>query len=86
VVTLLLTESSARLEVRDDGVGFDPRSARERGGLGLSGMEERARRMGGRLAIQSSPGTGTRVSIEANLGPQIGKGDGKQWADDRQGC
>ena len=45
-----------RFSVRDDGDGFDPRVVR---GLGLLGMEERVRRLGGRLAIDSHPGRGT---------------------------
>ncbi len=53
------------LEVEDDGAGFDPdtpglRSRR----LGLTSMEERARRVGGRLAIRSAPGAGTTVRLE----------------------
>jgi signal transduction histidine kinase len=53
------------LEVRDDGVGFQPddpelRSRR----LGLTSMEERADRLGGRLEIHSAPGQGTDIKLE----------------------
>jgi len=53
------------LEVRDDGVGFRPddpelRSRR----LGLTSMEERAGRIGGRLEIHSAPGQGTDIKLE----------------------
>ncbi len=44
--------------VQDDGAGFDTRFLR---GLGLLGMEERVRRLGGRLKITSEPGRGTLV-------------------------
>jgi signal transduction histidine kinase len=44
--------------VQDDGAGFDPHFMR---GLGILGMEERVRRLGGRLKINSEPGRGTRV-------------------------
>jgi signal transduction histidine kinase len=44
--------------VQDDGAGFDTRFMR---GLGLLGMEERIRRLGGRLNISSEPGRGTLV-------------------------
>ena len=44
--------------VQDDGAGFDTRFTR---GLGLLGMEERVRRLGGRLKITSEPGRGTAV-------------------------
>ncbi|MGH2947620.1 MAG: GAF domain-containing sensor histidine kinase [Solirubrobacteraceae bacterium] len=51
--------------VADDGVGFDPeepglRSRR----LGLTSMEERARALGGTLAVVSRPGEGTTVTLE----------------------
>ena len=47
--------------VRDDGVGFDPLLVR---GMGLLGMEERVRRLGGSLHIDSQLGQGTLVSAE----------------------
>lgn len=47
--------------VRDDGVGFDPNLVR---GMGLLGMEERVRRLGGHLRIDSRLGQGTLVSAE----------------------
>ncbi len=50
--------------VRDDGSGFDTRYVR---GLGLLGMEERVRRLGGRLEIDSRPGHGTTVAAELPL-------------------
>jgi signal transduction histidine kinase len=54
-----------QLDVVDDGVGFDPnepglRSRR----LGLTSMEERAQRIGGRLDIRSAPGEGTTVHLD----------------------
>ena len=54
------------LEVRDDGVGFDPDAAAVRSRrLGLTSMEERAQRLGGRLTLRSEPGAGTTVRLEA---------------------
>jgi signal transduction histidine kinase len=55
------------LEVNDDGIGFDPSTAREQRGLGLPGMEERATGLGGRLAVNSRPGEGTSVKVEVDL-------------------
>jgi signal transduction histidine kinase len=53
------------LEVSDDGSGFDPGRAELRSKhLGLTSMEERARELGGRLRIESSPGAGTKVALE----------------------
>jgi two-component system sensor histidine kinase UhpB len=47
------------LRVRDDGGGFDTRIPG--GGLGLGGMAERARLVGGELDIESQPGSGTEL-------------------------
>jgi signal transduction histidine kinase len=54
-----------QLAVTDDGRGFDPRDPELRARrLGLTSMEERAQRLGGRLEIRSSPGDGTTVRLE----------------------
>jgi signal transduction histidine kinase len=54
------------LEVSDDGAGFDPADPEVRSRrLGLTSMEERAQRLGGRLEIRSAPGAGTTVRLEA---------------------
>ena len=50
-----------RFTVRDDGSGFDTRFVR---GLGLLGMEERVRRLGGELRIDSQLGRGTLIAAE----------------------
>ena len=53
------------VEVRDDGVGFEPERPELRSRhLGLTSMEERAREIGGRLEIHSAPGAGTTVRLE----------------------
>ena len=56
----------ARLEIVDDGVGFDtlehPLGSDEMGGYGLLSMAERAEIVGGRLNIRSRPGSGTAVT------------------------
>jgi signal transduction histidine kinase len=49
------------LTVRDDGAGFDTRFVR---GLGLLGMEERVRRLGGSFRIDSNLGLGTAIEAE----------------------
>jgi signal transduction histidine kinase len=54
------------LEVRDDGVGFDVemgRRASEKGHLGLVGIEERVKELGGELEMVSCPGEGTSARI-----------------------
>jgi two-component system sensor histidine kinase UhpB len=52
----------AELRVRDDGAGFDPTTI-PGGGLGLKGMAERARLVGGELDVRSAPGGGTTVTL-----------------------
>lgn len=73
-VKLTYGASGARLEVADDGIGFDPTSTRgllspAGGGFGLTGMQERARLAGGRMEIQTAPTMGTRVSVEIPYQP-----------------
>jgi signal transduction histidine kinase len=64
VVALSQRPDVVTVEVRDDGVGFDPQSAEVRSRhLGLTSMEERARELGGRLEIRSAPGSGTTVLL-----------------------
>jgi signal transduction histidine kinase len=65
-VRLDLTGDRAVLEIADDGVGFDA-SQSQVGGYGLPGMRERAERLGGALQVESVPGAGTRVRVEAPL-------------------
>jgi signal transduction histidine kinase len=53
----------ARIE--DDGQGFTPATVSSGGhGIGLSTMRERVEMMGGTLVIDSSPGAGTRVTVD----------------------
>jgi nitrate/nitrite-specific signal transduction histidine kinase len=67
-VTVYLCQNASNvvLEVADDGVGFDPATARHQGGLGLRGIEERAARLGAKLSVQSQPGSGTQVRVEVH--------------------
>ena len=52
-----------RLQVKDFGVGFDPRARVD--GLGLATMQERLRMLGGTLSIRSMAGSGTELIAEA---------------------
>jgi signal transduction histidine kinase len=52
------------LSIQDDGKGFDVRHTR---GLGLVGMEERVRHLGGVFVIQSKPGQGTHLRVDLPL-------------------
>ena len=62
-VTLSVVGDSARVEVYDNGEGFDIKTPRT-GHHGLSGMRFRAESMGGSMRLTSTPGLGTTVSIE----------------------
>ena len=65
-VVLHQNDRSVSLCIQDDGIGFDPLEARAQGGFGLTGMEERVTRLGGKLTITSSPGQGTRIQVEVS--------------------
>ena len=53
-------DGMVRIEITDDGRGFDAKAA----GLGLTSMRDRARAAGGRLDVRSRPGGGTTVRLE----------------------
>ncbi len=64
-VLLQARDGTYRVLVEDDGVGFDqpPQGGHRGEHLGLSIMRDRARRLGGKLRIESEPGEGTRVHL-----------------------
>jgi signal transduction histidine kinase len=66
-VALSLKKGSVVLTIADDGVGFDLKAVQGRGGLGLIGMQERARLVNGKLSIRAQPGYGTRIALEVPL-------------------
>jgi signal transduction histidine kinase len=59
--------SGIHLVVQDSGRGFDAPAVLARPSSGLSGMRERARLLGGQLAIESSPGMGARLTARIPL-------------------
>ena len=71
-----------RLEVDDDGCGFDPQAIGDHGGLGLISLRERAAKLGGTVQIDSAPGAGTRVIVDCRLQiaghPGEGLGEGRR--------
>jgi signal transduction histidine kinase len=71
-VTLARADGELRLEVADDGAGYDP--AQVTGGTGLRGLRDRLGALGGSLRIDSSPGRGTRVAARVPIG---GPGHGR---------
>ena len=61
-----LEEDAIRFSVSDDGCGFDPaaRPGPAEGHFGLQGVKERLSALGGTMRIESSPGKGTKVTVE----------------------
>jgi PAS domain S-box-containing protein len=72
-VALFFDPASIRLELRDDGGGFDATTQHE--GLGLLGIKERVEEMGGTLTIASAQGEGTEISVHVPL-PSNGDSQG----------
>ena len=66
-VRVVQDSQKIQVSIVDHGRGFDPRRVR---GLGLVGMEERVKRLGGSLTIESRRGQGTTVKAELPYPPQ----------------
>jgi signal transduction histidine kinase len=63
-VAVCQKEGRLRLSIEDDGHGFD---AKRQKGLGLLGMEERVKHLGGSFEVESRPGAGTVLSVSLPL-------------------
>ncbi len=73
-VSLSVLADSVRLDIVDDGIGFDPSAAVRspspaHGGYGLPSTRARLSELGGGLEIESAPGQGTAISAYLPLGP-----------------
>jgi PAS domain S-box-containing protein len=71
-VTVRLTKPDGfiQLTIKDDGIGFDPdlpANRKEREGLGLLRMRERATSVGGALSVKSTPCAGTEIEARIPL-------------------
>lgn len=60
-----------RILYRDDGIGFDQQKLDSPTGLGISGMSERVRILGGSLSIQTATGQGVSITIHLPLNERI---------------
>jgi signal transduction histidine kinase len=66
-VSLTAHDLELRLMVRDNGVGIEPEQVVDSASLGLLGMRERARSLGGTIEIGPAPGHGTAVCARIPL-------------------
>ncbi|MBM3801754.1 MAG: histidine kinase, partial [Acidimicrobiia bacterium] len=63
-------EDALSLFVRDDGAGFNPKTVSGKG-LGLVGIEERVREMGGSVKLESRMGNGTQLHVSLPLFQEV---------------
>jgi signal transduction histidine kinase len=67
-LSLHATDGILRLNVADDGIGFNVKAALDKSrSYGLAGMQERVALLGGKFEIRSRPHRGTRISVELPL-------------------
>ncbi len=66
-IDLQFDERLFRMKVWDNGMGFDPTSAAQSGGVGLRGIEERVQRINGKVLFDSSPGNGTTIFVQIEV-------------------
>ncbi|PVG83185.1 ATPase [Nocardioides gansuensis] len=66
-VMVIASGGALRAVIEDDGQGFDVDVAGQRRSLGLIGMRDRARLVGGRLTVESRPGHGTTIVAEVPI-------------------
>ena len=59
--TLMYEPGQIRLKVVDDGHGFDPKAVVR--GYGLENMNKRTEELDGSVTIESTPGTGTSITV-----------------------
>ncbi len=62
-INLLSRGDELVLTIRDNGRGFEMKEHHSRPGLGLAGMETRARGCGGRLVVQAAAGNGVKIEV-----------------------
>ncbi|HJU62653.1 MAG TPA: sensor histidine kinase [Candidatus Binatia bacterium] len=66
-LSLTQDQTTCRVGLRDNGVGFDRSLTAGSGGFGLKGMRERIEKVGGQLVIETAPGKGTDITIVVPL-------------------
>jgi PAS domain S-box-containing protein len=71
-VNLSFAVGRVRLSITDDGQGFDPDAAHSQSGMGLRSIAGRVEHIGGQLALDTAPGQGTMVCVEAQFAAEGG--------------
>lgn len=67
-LSISIEEEVMAVAVRDEGEGFDPQAPPAgKGGLGLTGMRERAAMLGGGLTVDTAPGRGTSILLRLRV-------------------
>lgn len=62
-IALRREDDTVRLNIADNGIGFDIAAPRKTDSYGLAGLRERVHLVSGRISIQSAPGQGTRIAV-----------------------
>lgn len=60
--------------IADDGVGFNMDSTKHDSGFGLTAIDERIRKLGGELSIETAPGKGTKILFRVPLAGKVAHG------------
>ncbi|HMI62758.1 MAG TPA: ATP-binding protein [Puia sp.] len=68
-ISLHCCDLQFRLQIKDDGLGFDPETTKR--GLGLSNIYERTRLYNGKVILDSAPGRGCSLIVNIPLSPFI---------------
>jgi len=68
-ISLHCCDLQFRLQIKDDGLGFDPKTTKR--GLGLSHIYERTRLYNGKVILDSAPGRGCSLIVNIPLSPYI---------------
>lgn len=68
-LTLTYLEDWISLDIVDDGRGFSPADIDRPGSFGLVSLRERVEKLGGTLAIESQPGSGTAIAVAFEASP-----------------
>ncbi len=83
VVAITFAEDKARLNIRDNGIGFNVPpvlgALSASGQLGLLGMQERAELLGGVLTVKSNPGKGTSVTVSIPIPKDVSPVDSRRF-------